>query len=60
MKLPNAESAIVSEQKITCYLLNPAHPAGGSKALFSCLTVFPQPNGNAWPGHCFAMPAKMR
>ncbi len=34
MKLPNAQFAIVPEQKITRYLLNPAHPAGGSKALF--------------------------
>ena len=34
MKLPNAQFATVPEQKITRYLLNPAHPAGGSKALF--------------------------
>ena len=34
MKLPNAELATVPEQKITRYLLNPAHPAGGSKASF--------------------------
>jgi hypothetical protein len=34
MKLPNAQSAIVPERKITHYLLNPAHPAGGSKAAF--------------------------
>jgi len=34
MKLPNAPSATVPEQKITLYLLNPAHPAGGSKARF--------------------------
>lgn len=34
MKLPNAQSAIVPEQKVTLYLLNPAHPAGGSKAVF--------------------------
>jgi hypothetical protein len=34
MKLPNAELAAVPEQKITRYLLNPAHPAGGSKASF--------------------------
>jgi Domain of unknown function (DUF6883) len=32
MKLPNAELATVPERKITHYLLNPAHPAGGSKA----------------------------
>jgi hypothetical protein len=34
MKLPNAQSAIVPERKVTHYLLNPAHPAGGSKAVF--------------------------
>ena len=34
MKLPNAQSAIVPERKVTLYLLNPAHPAGGSKATF--------------------------
>ena len=34
MKLPNAHLAVVPERKITHYLLNPAHPAGGSKAAF--------------------------
>lgn len=34
MKLPNAQSATVPERKVTHYLLNPAHPAGGSKAWF--------------------------
>jgi len=34
MKLPNAQSATVPEQKVIHYLLNPAHPAGGSKAKF--------------------------
>jgi hypothetical protein len=34
MKLPNAQSATVPERKVTLYLLNPAHPAGGSKAKF--------------------------
>lgn len=34
MKLPNAEQAVVPERKVTHYLLNPAHPAGGSKAAF--------------------------
>jgi hypothetical protein len=34
MKLPNAELATVPERKITHYLLNPAHPAGGGKASF--------------------------
>lgn len=34
MKLPHADLAVVPERKITQYLLNPAHPAGGSKAGF--------------------------
>lgn len=34
MKLPNAQSAAVPERKVTHYLFNPAHPAGGSKAWF--------------------------
>ena len=34
MKLPNAQAATVPERKVTLYLLNPAHPAGGSKASF--------------------------
>lgn len=34
MKLPNAHLATVPKRKITHYLLNPAHPAGGSKASF--------------------------
>jgi hypothetical protein len=34
MKLPRAELAIIPERKITHYLLNPAHPSGGSRAQF--------------------------
>lgn len=34
MNLPNAQSASVPERKVTLYLLNPAHPAGGNKATF--------------------------
>ena len=34
MKLPNVEQATVPERKVTHYLLNPAHPTGGSKAVF--------------------------
>ena len=32
--MPNAERATVPERKVKLYLLNPAHPAGGSKAAF--------------------------
>jgi len=34
MRVPNIELAQVTEEKITRYLLNPAHPVGGGKALF--------------------------
>ena len=34
MKLPNSHLACVPEHKIARYLLNPAHPAGGSKPAF--------------------------
>jgi hypothetical protein len=34
MKLPNAHLATVPREKMTRYLLNAAHPAGGSKAMF--------------------------
>lgn len=34
MKVPHADKAEVPEPKIRRYLLDPAHPAGGSKARF--------------------------
>jgi hypothetical protein len=34
MKLPNAENAVVEQEKITEYLLNPTHRYGASKARF--------------------------
>ena len=34
MKLPNAENAVVEQEKITDYLLNPSHPDNGGKAPF--------------------------
>ena len=34
VKLPNAEKAIVGRNKIADYLLNPAHPDNGGKAVF--------------------------
>jgi hypothetical protein len=34
MRLPNAEHVIVDREKITEYLLNPAHRSGASKARF--------------------------
>ena len=34
MKLPRAQDAVVPQDKIEHYLLNPGHPIGGSKAEF--------------------------
>jgi len=34
VKLPNAERGLVEKEKITAYLLNPAHPDKGGKAQF--------------------------
>ncbi len=34
MQLPNVDSAIIEEEKIVGYLLNPSHPDGASKARF--------------------------
>lgn len=34
MKLPNAHLAVVEREKVTEYLLNPAHPDNGGKAPF--------------------------
>ena len=45
MKLPNVQAATVPERKVTHYLLNPAHPAGGSKASFFLRFGF---IGNDW------------
>lgn len=32
MPIPNAESAVIPPEKLSDYLLNPAHPIGGLKA----------------------------
>jgi hypothetical protein len=34
MKLPNAHLAVVQQEKVKEYLLNPAHPDNGGKAAF--------------------------
>jgi len=34
MRLPNVDQAIVAEEKVTQYLLNPLHPDGAGKAKF--------------------------
>jgi hypothetical protein len=34
MKLPNPERAVISQDKLVSYLMNPAHPDNGGKAAF--------------------------
>ncbi|MCX7388174.1 MAG: hypothetical protein NTX48_16035 [Planctomycetales bacterium] len=34
MPIPNAEHALIAEEKIRDYLRNPSHPVGGSKAVW--------------------------
>lgn len=34
MPFPNAEHAVIADEKIRGYLLNPSHPVGGSKAVW--------------------------
>jgi hypothetical protein len=40
MKLPNSGSTIIEREKVTDYLLNPAHPDNGGKAAFFLLLGF--------------------
>lgn len=42
MKLPNTHLAIVDQDKITGYLLDPAHPDNGGKAPFFLALGFRQ------------------
>lgn len=46
MKIPNAESAFVTQEKIRDYLLNAAHPDNGGKAAFFVALGF---RAEDWP-----------
>ena len=46
MKLPNAQLAVVAQEKICDYLLNPAHPDNGGKAAFFLALGFTRED---WP-----------
>jgi hypothetical protein len=56
MKLPYVEMAEVPEEKITRYLLNAAHPAGGSKAVFFLRSAWYIDPGSANPRFVTAHP----
>ena len=57
MKLPNAHLATVPEQKVTRYLLNPAHP---SKAPFFLRFGFTADDWRGWPRRCSGMRERMK
>ncbi len=49
MKVPSAHMAVVEREKITAYLLNPAHPDNGGKAAFFRLLGFSRKSGQRYP-----------
>ena len=53
MKLPKGDTSSVQERKITCYLLNPAHPAGGSEASSFLCSGYTVVDCEGWPRPCF-------
>ena len=44
MPFPDAEHSIVTQEKLCDYLLNPAHPVGGTKAAWFASIGFTQQN----------------
>ena len=44
MPFPDAEHAIVTQEKLCDYLLNPAHPVGGPKAAWFATIGYTQQN----------------
>lgn len=48
MKLPNCHLAIVEQEKIVDYLLNPTHPDNGGKAMFFQKLGFDRNNWSAF------------
>ena len=49
VKLPNIVLAVVEREKITEYLLNPAHPDNGGKAAFFQIQGSAAMTGKCWP-----------
>jgi hypothetical protein len=52
MKLPNAQAAIVAQEKVCDYLLNAAHPDNGGKAAFFLTLGFSR---EQWPALAVAL-----
>lgn len=55
MKLPHAELAVVQQDKIVGYLLNPAHRFGASKARFFRAPGSASKAGSNWRRRCSNM-----
>ena len=51
MKLPNAENAVIAEDKLRDYLLNPGHRRGGSKARLLILLGYSAENWQQLEAH---------
>lgn len=52
MKLPNVEAVVVSEDKITGYLLSPTHRDGRHKAAFFLVSALLRTPGGRWLPPC--------
>jgi hypothetical protein len=57
MNVPNAEQAVVPQNKVENYLLDLGHPIGGDKARFFLHFGFRRKNGLPWPTRCACMSA---
>lgn len=60
LNLPNAHLAIVDREKITDYLLNPAHPDNGGKAKFFLGLAFTAEQWQAFAEALRPLPALSR
>jgi hypothetical protein len=57
MAFPDAENAIITEEKICDYLLNPSHPVGGSKAAWFASIGYSRQNWHKLRDDLLAMAA---
>ena len=48
MIIPNAATAIIEQQKVVGYLLNPSHPITAGKQHSLSRAAFPLPTGQRW------------
>jgi hypothetical protein len=60
MKLPNLDQLIIEREKVSDYLLNPAHRYGASKARFFGEFGFQRETGRYWPTRCVNTPEPVK